>query len=174
MVGEIRDAETAEIAVQAALTGHLVLSTMHTNDASSSITRLLEMGIEPYLLASSLIGVVGQRLARRLCEHCATSYYPTQTELKTLGVPEQKDLQLRRGKGCAKCFDSGYRGRLGVYELLTVDQELQGLLFSEPTGSSIRSYQLEHDLPTLRSEGLRLVLEGKTTLEEVSRAVFSD
>jgi type IV pilus assembly protein PilB len=174
MVGEIRDLETAEIAVQAALTGHLVLSTMHTNDAPSSITRLLEMGIEPFLLASSLIGVIGQRLARTICSDCAAKYRPSQDELNALGVPDQTNLQLRRGSGCTSCFDSGYRGRLGIYELLVVDPDLQHLLFSAPTAVQIRAHQLERNIPTLRSEALVRVLEGRTTLEEITRAVFID
>ncbi len=174
MVGEIRDAETAEIAVQAALTGHLVLSTMHTNDAPSSITRLIEMGIEPYLLASSLIGVVGQRLARTTCTSCSTLYHPSQAELDALGAPKRKNLQLRRGKGCAECFDSGYRGRLGVYELLIVDPEFQALLLHESGTAKLREHHLKTGTGTLRSEAIQRVLEGKTTLEEVTRSVFVD
>ncbi len=174
LVGEIRDTETAEIAVQAALTGHLVLSTMHTNDAPSSVTRLLEMGIEPYLLASSLIGVIGQRLARTICPDCSTPYHPTQAELDALGVPEQSTLQLRRGRGCESCFDSGYRGRVGIYEMLIIDSEMEQLLFKDPNAAQIREHQLAKNLPTLRSEGLRQILEGKTTLEEVTRSVFVD
>jgi len=174
MVGEIRDAETAAIAVQAALTGHLVLSTMHTNDAPSSVTRLLEMGIEPYLLSSALIGVMGQRLARSICPGCADQYRPSQAELQRLGVTDQPNLQLRRGKGCSACFDSGYRGRTGIYELLAVDQELQTMLLKDPSATQIREYQVRKKLPTLRSEAIVRVLEGKTTLEEATRAVFVD
>jgi type IV pilus assembly protein PilB len=174
MVGEIRDSETAEIAVQAALTGHLVLSTMHTNDAPSSITRLIEMGIEPYLLSSSLIGIVGQRLARTTCTSCSMLYHPSQAELDALGVPKQKNLQLRRGKGCAECFDSGYRGRLGIYELLNVDPAFQTLLLHEPSTVRLREHQLKSGVATLRSEAIQRVLEGKTTLEEVTRSVFVD
>ena len=171
MVGEIRDAETAEIAVQAALTGHLVLSTMHTNDAASSISRLLEMGIESYLLASSLIGVIGQRLVRTVCTECATRYMPTASELETLGVTADTKVQLTRGRGCSLCFDSGYRGRLGIYELLQITEELQRLVLENPSIDEIRVHQRENDLPSLRSEGFSRVLDGKTTLEEVSRAV---
>ena len=173
MVGEIRDAETAQIAVQAALTGHLVLSTMHTNDASSSVTRLLEMGIEPYLLASSLIGVIGQRLARSICGKCAVPYHAPQAELDLLGVTE-KEAKLRKGEGCEHCYDSGYRGRLGVYELIVVDAEMQALLFDNPTAGQIREYQVAHALATLRSEAIKRVVAGETTLEEVTRSVFID
>jgi type IV pilus assembly protein PilB len=174
MVGEIRDAETAAIAVQAALTGHLVLSTMHTNDAPSSVTRLLEMDIEPYLLSSALIGVMGQRLARSICPGCADSYRPSQADLQRLGATDRPNLQLRHGKGCSACFDSGYRGRTGIYELLAVDQELQTMLLKDPSATQIREYQVRMNLPTLRSEAIKRVLEGKTTLEEATRAVFVD
>jgi type IV pilus assembly protein PilB len=174
MVGEIRDSETAEIAVQAALTGHLVLSTMHTNDAPSSISRLLEMGIEPYLLASSLIGVVAQRLVRTVCPDCATTHYATPAELQTLGQPERGSLALKRGRGCSLCFDSGYRGRLGIYELMPVDLGFQKLLLENPTLDRIREYLKGRNLASLRSEGLQRVLDGRTTLEEVARAVAMD
>jgi type IV pilus assembly protein PilB len=174
MVGEIRDAETAQIAVQAALTGHLVLSTMHTNDAASSISRLLEIGIAPYLLAPSLVGVIAQRLVRTICPDCAHAYYPTPLELSALGVADKTGMQLKRGRRCPKCFDSGYRGRIGIYELLRTDQEFQHLLLKNPGLEEIRQHQTRHELPTLRSEGIKRVLEGKTTLEELSRAVFVD
>ncbi len=172
MVGEIRDSETAQIAVQAALTGHLVLSTMHTNDAAGSITRLLEIGIEPYLLAPSLIGVIAQRLVRTICPDCATSYHATETERNALEASDRPTLKLTRGRGCASCFDSGYRGRLGIYELLTVDRELRELLLGNPTLDEVRQHQERHEHPTLRHEAIRRVLEGKTTLEEISRAVI--
>ncbi len=174
MVGEIRDAETAEIAVQAALTGHMVLSTMHTNDAPSSVTRLLEMGVEPYLLSSALIGVMGQRLARSVCPGCAVTYRPTEAELQTLGVADQPNVKLRRGKGCSACFDSGFRGRTGIYELLVADPEMSGLLLKDPSAAQIREYQIRKKLPTLRSEAIKRILEGRTTLEEATRAVFVD
>lgn len=174
MVGEIRDAETAEIAVQAALTGHLVLSTMHTNDAASSITRLLEMGIESYLLASSLVAVVAQRLVRTICGDCATSYHPSPAELEALQATDRRDLQLRRGRGCASCFDSGYRGRIGLYEVMSVDRPLQSLLVEDPSLDGIRRHQEKLQVASLRSEGLACVLDGKTTLEEVTRAVFME
>jgi type IV pilus assembly protein PilB len=174
MVGEIRDAETAQIAVQAALTGHLVLSTMHTNDAVGSITRLLEIGIEPYLLAPSLIGVVGQRLVRTICPDCASPYHATGPELAALRVPDRSTFKLTRGRGCASCFDSGYRGRVGIYELLPVDREFQELVLRNPTLDEMRRWQEKHGMSTLRAEGIRLVLDGKTTLEEISRAVSVD
>jgi len=168
MVGEIRDAETARIAVQAALTGHLVLSTVHTNDAASSVSRLLEIGIEPYLLAPSLLGVIGQRLVRTICADCATDYFPSGAEREALGVPNESNLRLRRGKGCGSCFDSGFRGRIGIYELLTCDASFRALLLKEPTIEEIRAHQESCGLPTLRSEGIALVQAGRTTLDEVS------
>ncbi len=172
MVGEIRDAETAQIAVQAALTGHLVLSTMHTNDTAGSITRLIEIGIEPYLLAPSLIGVIAQRLVRTICPDCAAPYHATEAELNALGTPESSTLKLMRGRGCASCFDSGYRGRLGIYELLPMDRDFQELVLRNPGLEEMRKHQEKHGMSTLQAEGLRLVLEGKTTLEEITRAVL--
>ncbi len=174
MVGEIRDAETAQIAVQAALTGHLVLSTLHTNDAASAMSRLLDMGVESYLLASSLVGVLAQRLVRTLCPACSLPYYPSPAELTLLGTTSDQSPQLRRGKGCSECYDSGYRGRAGIYELLTVDRALQDLLLASPTLDDIRTYQHDQDLGTLRAEGIRKILEGRTTIEEVTRAVLID
>jgi len=171
MVGEIRDPETAKIAVQAALTGHLVLSTMHTNDAASSISRILEIGVEPYLLAPSLIGVIGQRLVRTICPSCETSFYPTETEAAALGVEGKSNLRLKKGQGCDQCFDSGYRGRTGIYELLLSDENFENLLLQDPTLEDIRRYQVSRQLPTLRGEGEKLVLSGKSTLEEIARAV---
>jgi len=174
MVGEIRDPETAGIAVQAALTGHLVLSTLHTNDAASVLSRLLDMKIQPYLLASSLVGVVAQRLVRTLCPDCATQYRPSRAEIETLGIEAEKGLRLKRGRGCESCFDSGYRGRVGIYEPLVIDQELQGLILQNPTIDEIRNYQKKVGQPTLRADGVRKVIEGATTLDEVSRVVFME
>jgi len=174
MVGEIRDAETAGIAVQAALTGHLVLSTMHTNDAPSSITRLIEMGIEPYLASSALIGILSQRLLRTVCPDCAAAYFASPAERAALGATEATSLQLRRGRGCEHCFDSGYRGRMGVYELLLVDHELRGILLENPSIERLRDLLAQRSHRGLRAEGLQRVLEGRTTLEELSRAVALD
>jgi len=171
MVGEIRDAETAEIAVQAALTGHLVLSTMHTNDAPSSITRMIEMGIESYLAASSIIGVLSQRLVRTICPACNTTYFASEAEREALGANGRDGLQLHRGRGCETCFDSGYRGRIGIYELLVIDAPIRKLLLQNPTVEELRDHLLEQNHATLRSEGIGKVLEGRTTLEEISRAV---
>jgi len=171
MVGEIRDRETAETAVQAALTGHMVLSTLHTNDSPTTITRLLEMGIEPYLVASSLLASVTQRLLRTICPDCRTDFYPPREVLDELGVEEGKSVRLAQGRGCKKCYDSGYRGRLGVYELLECEDELRALILSRPTVQMLREH-LDRAAPrTLRSEGYRKVLEGLTTLEEAKSII---
>ncbi len=174
MVGEIRDPETAKIAVQAALTGHLVLSTMHTNDAASSAARLLEIGIEPYLLAPSLVGVLAQRLIRTNCPECSAPYDPPPGGLASNGIEQAREPRLMKGEGCKKCFGSGYRGRTGVFELLPTSYELQKLILDSPGIDRIRSHQREVGLPTLVSEAEKLVLTGKTTPEEASRVIFAE
>src|SRR5947207_2241546 len=128
MVGEIRDEETARVAVQAALTGHLVLTTLHTNDAAGAVTRLLDMDIEPYLLSSSLNGVVAQRLARTVCVACATKYHPPEHVLQDAGLAEQAGRPFRKGTGCPQCHDTGYRGRMGVYEVMEIAPELRRMI----------------------------------------------
>ncbi len=169
LVGEIRDRETAEIAIQASLTGHLVLSTLHTNDSPSTITRMLEMGIEPYLLSSSLMACVAQRLVRTICPECKTHYYPTKEVLEELGVPDDNTARLSMGKGCQSCYDSGYKGRVAVIELLEVDAGLQNLILKNPTVDTLSEYLGEKGYHTLQDSGYRKVLEGITTIEEVKR-----
>ena len=171
MVGEIRDRETAEIAIQASLTGHLVLSTLHTNDSPSAVTRLLEMGVEPYLLSSSLIACMSQRLVRTICPECKTSYYPPASVLKELGVAEDKRLRLYRGKGCSACYDSGYKGRTSIHELLAVDQGLRALILQNPTIAAIKKHCAESGYTNLEQAGYQRVLQNLTTIEEVHRAV---
>jgi type IV pilus assembly protein PilB len=173
MVGEIRDRETAETAVQAALTGHLVLSTLHTNDSPTTITRLLEMGIEPYLVASSLLASLTQRLVRTVCPDCRTSFYPPREILTELGIdPAQAQAtRLARGRGCTKCYDSGYRGRVGIYELLECDAGLQALILSRPSVDALRAYLCKQSRFTLQSEGYRKVREGLSTIEEIKSVV---
>jgi type IV pilus assembly protein PilB len=173
MVGEIRDRETAETAVQAALTGHLVLSTLHTNDSPTTITRLLEMGLEPYLVASALTASVTQRLLRMVCPDCRTTFYPPREILVELGIGDEKSVRLARGNGCAKCYDSGYRGRVGVYELLECDNELRALILSRPTVDALRTHLYRVTRRSLLSEGYRKVREGATTIEEVKTIVGS-
>ena len=171
MVGEIRDKETAEIAIQASLTGHMVLSTLHTNDSPSAITRLLDMGIEPYLISSSLTGVIAQRLVRTICPKCTMLYYPSTAILERYGWKEERHLQLAKGKGCPECYDSGYKGRMGLYELLEVTEDVQSLILTNPSLEEIRRHLKGKGNITMEIEGVKRVREQLTTFEEVSRAV---
>ena len=171
MVGEIRDRETAEVAIQAALTGHLVLSTLHTNDSAGAVTRLTEMGIEPYLLSSAIIGVVAQRLVRLVCPNCRTNYLPPKDFLERIDW-NGKNTSFATGRGCEKCFDIGLRGRTGIYELLVVDEYMRGTILDNPSVDAIRNRGLQSGMRTLREEAFRLVEEGKTSLEEVLRVVI--
>ena len=172
MVGEIRDKETAETAIQASLTGHMVLSTLHTNDSPSAITRLLEMGVEPYLISSSLLACLAQRLVRTICPECKTQYYAPKGVLKQLGVDGDKNAMLFKGKGCSACYDSGFKGRIGLFELLEVDQGLQSLILTNPTIESLQGYLRKTGHKTLKELGYKKVLEGVTSMEEVTRATF--
>lgn len=171
MVGEIRDKETAEIAIQSSLTGHLVLSTLHTNDSPSAITRLLDMGIEPYMISSSLTGVIAQRLIRKICTECKTLFYPPSAVLERYNWGGEKDLQVAKGKGCPACYGSGYKGRAGIYELLEVNESLQTMILSNPSLEEIRKRLKEWDHSSMEMEGLNKVREKITTFEEVARAV---
>ncbi len=167
MIGEIRDLETAQIAVQASLTGHLVLATLHTNDAPGAVTRLIDMGIEPYLLASTLIGVLAQRLVRRLCPACRTPYEPDAAERAAFGAhaPER----LYRAVGCGACNHAGYRGRTGIYELLVADDPLRRLVHDTAAESDLRAHAVAGGMRRLREDGLRWVRDGATSLDEVLR-----
>ena len=169
MVGEIRERETAEIAVQAALTGHLVLSTLHTNDAVGAVTRLIDMGVEPYLLSSALLGVVGQRLVRTICTKCQVEFLPPPEIVKKHNWDDAEGIKLARGKGCETCYDSGYKGRMGIHELLTTDGDLQKLIISGPSRDDLTDYLNTRNFRNLFLDGLGRVLEKRTTLEEVSR-----
>lgn len=173
MIGEIRDKETAEISIQAALTGHLVLSTLHTNDAPSAITRLVDMGVEPYLLSSSIVGILAQRLVRRICSNCKVSYTPTDQELASLGMTRE-DLSsegvLYRGEGCPTCFGTGYKGRHGLYELLTINNALKRQIVKSPDAVELRRIGIETGMVTLLEHGVDLVKRGITTAAEVLRA----
>jgi type IV pilus assembly protein PilB len=168
MVGEIRDKETAEIAIHAALTGHLVFSTLHTNDAAGAAVRLINMGIEPFLLTSSLLGVVAQRLIRKVCPHCKETYTPEKEILKKLSINE-KDLKFTRGKGCEKCFNSGYKGRMGIYELLSMDDGVRNLILNRSSSEDIRICAQKSGMKTLRQIGIEKLKEGLTTPEELLR-----
>lgn len=168
MVGEIRDAETAEIAVQSALTGHMVFSTLHTNDAAGALTRLVEMGIEPFLAASSIVGIVAQRLVRKICPHCRESYRPSPNLLADAGLPADGAL-FYRGRGCERCLGLGYRGRSGIYELLPVDEETRELLLARKDAATIKNAAQRKGMKSLRDAGLAKAATGETTLEEVLR-----
>jgi general secretion pathway protein E len=171
MIGEIRDKETAEIAIQASLTGHLVLSTLHTNDAPSALTRLVDMGIEPYLLTSSVVGVLAQRLVRLICPLCKTTYTPTDQELKELGVSRDmlKNDQLCKGEGCPHCFGSGFKGRRGIYELMPFTSTIKRQLLVSPDALALQKAALSEGMSGLRYEGALLAIEGVTTSSEVLR-----
>jgi general secretion pathway protein E len=177
MVGEIRDSETAKIAIQAALTGHLVFSTLHTNDSCGAITRLIDMGIEPFLVASSLIAVMAQRLLRRVCPTCRQPYRPSVEEMRQLGVSAD-DLEghqvYRPGPGCPDCKQTGYRGRLGIHELLIVDDEVRNLTMKAADSASIRRVAAAKGMNSLREDGAEKVLNGQTTIEEVLRVTQED
>ena len=168
MIGEIRDLETAQIAVQASLTGHLVLATLHTNDAPGAVTRLIDMGIEPYLLASTLNGALAQRLVRKLCAACRAPYEPDAAERSLFGahVPER----LYRAVGCGACNFTGYKGRTGIYELMGVDDELRKLIHDTVAERELREHAVRHGMTRLREDGLRWVREGASSLDEVLRA----
>ncbi len=171
MVGEIRDRETAEIAVQAALTGHLVLSTLHTNHAVGAITRMIDMGVEPYLLSSALIGVVAQRLVRTVCPTCKTRFLAPPEVTQRYGWENEGQVHLVRGRGCPECYDSGYRGRIGIHEVLQADEELQRLVTSNPGREELTQYLKDRDIGTLFHDGLDHVRRGETTIEEISRVI---
>ena len=171
LVGEIRDRETAEIAIQASLTGHLVLSTMHTNDSISAVTRLLEMGAESYLISASLLAVLAQRLVRTICPECRTTHYAAKTVLKELGLDPDKKVRLTRGKGCSACYDSGYRGRSGIHELLELDDELRSIILNDPTFDALQRYLNENEFEGLKTLGFEKVLQGVTTIEEARRVI---
>jgi type II secretion system protein E len=173
MVGEIRDHETAEIAIHASLTGHLVFSTLHTNDAPGAVTRLLDMGVEPFLVSSSLIGVVAQRLVRRICSNCSESVAPPSADIiEGLGItPEElQSANFRQGRGCDKCNNSGYKGRQGLYELFVIDENIKKMIVERQSSNELKSYAIKNQgLVTLLQDGKRNVLAGKTTAKEVLR-----
>ena len=170
MVGEIRDFETAEISIQAALAGHLVLSTLHTNDAPGAITRLVEMGIEPFLAASSVIGVLAQRLVRKICVDCKEKYTPAPEALKDTGLSEYDKADFfYKGKGCPKCMESGYRGRIAIYELMLTDDKIRAAILAKASADEIRKLARGAGMVTLMESGIEKIKEGLTTLEEVFR-----
>jgi type II secretory ATPase GspE/PulE/Tfp pilus assembly ATPase PilB-like protein len=169
MVGEIRDFETAEIAIQAALTGHLVFSTLHTNDAGGAISRLLEMGVENYLLASSLLGVLAQRLVRRVCRRCQEPADIGVDVLREMGGADDGPMQAVRGRGCEDCAFTGYRGRSGIYEFLLVTDAIKALILQRASAGAIKEAAGRQGMRTLREDGWRNVRNGTTTVAEVVR-----
>lgn len=174
MVGEIRDQETARVAIQAALTGHLVLATLHTNDAPGAVARLVDMGIETYLLSAAINGVVAQRLARTICPSCETKYHPTAQVLEDAGLTAQVGRAFRKGAGCQQCHDSGFQGRMGVYELMEVTPALRRMIHNGAPAHELRQKVRDSGGLTLREEGVLLALAGKTSLEEALRITHSE
>ncbi len=180
MIGEIRDGETAEIAIQASLTGHLVFSTLHTNDAASAVTRLVDMGVEPYLVSSSVIGMMAQRLVRTLCDACKRPVVPTEAELEQLSLTREQLLQQTQGGhvfeavGCQECLDNGYRGRTGIYELLVVDDDIRQLIMQNLPSSTIKKRAIKKGMRTLRDDGALKVMKGETSIAEVLRVTQDD
>jgi type IV pilus assembly protein PilB len=169
MVGEMRDMETAQISIQASLTGHLVLSTLHTNDSPGAITRLVDMGVEPFLISSTLMAVLGQRLVRTICKSCRTSFEPTESQLALLNLSPHDlgDKVFHYGRGCSVCNDTGYKGRKGIFELLVVNDAIRGLINERAPTIVLRQKAVELGMVTLREDGLRSIFEGDTTIEEV-------
>jgi general secretion pathway protein E len=175
MVGEVRDEETARMAIQSSLTGHLVFSTLHTNDSAGAISRLLDLGVEPYLVSSSLISVLAQRLVRKICPECRERYEPAEHELRELGIGADKSSgQFYVGAGCGKCFNTGYKGRTGIYELMMVDEEIREMIHVRQTAGAIKDKAIEKGLQTLRMDGARKVIAGATTIAEVLRVTQAD
>lgn len=172
MLGEIRDTETAEIAVRAAITGHLVLSTIHTNDAPSSIVRLKDMGVAPYLVSSALVGIIAQRLIRKLCIHCKEEYIASDYEKEILGVPKYQDLTLYRKVGCNRCSNTGYKGRVGIYEVMEINREIRDLINADKPLEEITNAALRNNMKTLNKSAMNVVLNGNSTVEELLRVTL--
>jgi len=175
MVGEVRDQETAAMAIQSSLTGHLVFSTLHTNDAAGAVSRLLDFGVEPYLVSSSLIAVLAQRLVRRICPDCRQPYEPKEHELRELGIePGRPDATFYVGTGCDKCYNTGYRGRIGIFELMLINDDIREMIYQKQSAGAIKKKALELGMKTLRMDGARKTAGGITTVSEVLRVTQSD
>jgi type IV pilus assembly protein PilB len=173
MIGEIRDNETAQIAVRAAITGHLVLSTLHTNDTASSITRLVNMGVEPYLVSSSVVGITAQRLVKRICDNCKSGYIADELEKKALGAKDTAEVMVYRGKGCNLCNNTGYKGRVAIHEILPITREIRILIDKGASIDDIREEAKKQNFVSLRESCIQLVKEGVTTIEELLRITYS-
>ena len=176
MIGEVRDIETARMAIQSSLTGHLVFSTLHTNDSAGAVSRLLDLGVEPYLVSSSLIAIIAQRLVRKVCQDCKEHVKPTSHELIELGLGKMDNDsgEFFVGTGCERCFQTGYRGRTGIYEMMLIDSEVQNLIYKRESAGTIKRLALNAGLKTLRMDGARKVLAGTTTISEVLRVTQAD
>ncbi len=173
MVGEIRDSETAEIAIRAAITGHLVLSTLHTNSAAATIDRLVDMGIAPYLVSSSLSGIIAQRLVKVICPMCKESYTPDDAELDIMDLPKDDDTMLYRGKGCSYCSETGYRGRTAIHEIMIMDRKIRNMVNKSSGTDDINDYALSSGMTTLKANAAELVLSGITTIDEYTKVAYS-
>jgi type IV pilus assembly protein PilB len=176
LVGEIRDLETAQIAVQASLTGHLVLSTLHTNDAPSSIIRMVDLGLEPFLLTATVEGIVAQRLVRTICKQCKEPYTPKEEELMELNLTpdDVRGRQFMRGRGCDNCHKSGYKGRAAIFEIMTLDDEMRELIMKNASTAILRNHARKRGMRTLRECGILSIYEGITTIDEVVRETVMD
>ena len=168
MIGEIRDNETAEIAIKAAITGHLVLSTLHTNDAPSSVTRLIDMGIQPFLASTSIAGIIAQRLVKKICPYCKKAYEATSYEKKVLGYDETDELTLYKGEGCGHCNETGYLGRIGVYEMMEIGKEHREVINQTRDPNVLKEVAIQNGMTTLEDECKKLVLQGTTTISELA------
>jgi len=174
MVGEIRDLETLDIGVKAALTGHLVLTTIHTNTAPGAITRMVNMGLEPFLISSSVVLIVAQRLVRRICQRCKKSYEPDAETRKTIGIDDSMPKKFYKGAGCKFCFDSGYKGRVCIVETLVLDKEIKKLIMDNVSEFDLKKRAMELGMLTLRQDGIQKASQGLTTLEEIVKVTSAD
>ncbi|MCK5552718.1 MAG: Flp pilus assembly complex ATPase component TadA, partial [Deltaproteobacteria bacterium] len=176
MIGEVRDLETGEIAIQASLTGHLVFSTLHTNDSAGAITRLIDMGIEPFLASSSLNAIMAQRLIRIVCPDCRQRYSPSEEELREIGIDSKGAVTkpVYRANGCENCLGTGYRGRTGIFELLVLEDDIRSLILKSYDTNTIKKSAINKGMLTLRQDGAKKVLKGITTIEEVVRVTQED
>ena len=174
MIGEVRDEETASMAIQSSLTGHLVFSTLHTNDSAGAVSRLLDFGVEPYLVSSSLIGILAQRLLRRICPDCKEPYQPMAAELNEMNIAEDNTIKFYKGAGCEKCFDTGYRGRVGIYELMIINDPIRELIYTRKSAGVIKKQAIVSGLATLRMDGAKKAAAGVTTIAEVLRVTQAD
>jgi type IV pilus assembly protein PilB len=174
LVGEVRDLETAEIAAQASLTGHLVFTTLHTNDAPSSVARLLDLGVEPFLITATVEGICAQRLVRRICLNCKTAYEPDEAQLQELGVREEdiKGKEFYYGKGCNRCNGTGYRGRVGMFEIMLFDDEIRDLIMNRASTNVLRIAAQKKGMRLLRANGLAAIYDGITTIDEVVKGTI--